>query len=274
MSPPGAPDPIYVGARRVLLDALQALGPHREAIVLVGAQAIYLHTGEGDLALAPYTTDADLALAPADVKETPRIDDLLVAAGFTRTDQPGSWRSHDLVVVDLMVPAALAGTGSRGARLGPHGKYAARKAKGLEAALIERAKLDVGALDPADQRRLTVWVAGPAALLVAKLHKIGERVGSPRRQDDKDAHDVLRLLQYVPTAALAASIRQLLANPLSSAVTREALSMLRTLFGTPAATGSLMAARATEGLEEAATITASCAALASDLLAAKETPRL
>jgi hypothetical protein len=212
MSPPGAPDPIYVGARRVLLDALQALGPHREAIVLVGAQAIYLHTGEGDLALAPYTTDADLALAPADVKETPRIDDLLVAAGFTRTDQPGSWRSHDLVVVDLMVPAALAGTGSRGARLGPHGKYAARKAKGLEAALIERAKLDVGALDPA-------------------------------------------------------SIRQLLANPLSSAVTREALSMLRTLFGTPAATGSLMAARATEGLEEAATITASCAALASDLLA-------
>jgi hypothetical protein len=72
---------------------------------------------------------------------------------------------------------------------------------------------------------------------------------------------------YVPTAALAASIRQLLANPLSSAVTREALSMLRTLFGTPAATGSLMAARATEGLEEAATITASCAALASDLLA-------
>jgi hypothetical protein len=212
MTPSGAPDPAYVRARRVLLDALQALGAHREAIVLVGAQAIYLHTGEGGLALAPYTTDADLALAPADVADSPRIDDLLVAAGFTRTDQPGSWHSSDSIVVDLMVPAALAVTGSRGARLGPHGKYAARKAKGLEAALIDRTELQVGALDPSDRRNLTVWVAGPAALLVAKLHKIGERADSPRRRDDKDAYDVLRLLQHVPTAVLAASIQRLIAD--------------------------------------------------------------
>ena len=41
---PGAPDPVYVLARRVLLDALQALGEQRSAVVLVGAQAIYLHT--------------------------------------------------------------------------------------------------------------------------------------------------------------------------------------------------------------------------------------
>ncbi len=38
----GEPDPLYVVARRVLLDALDALGPHREACVLVGAQAVYL----------------------------------------------------------------------------------------------------------------------------------------------------------------------------------------------------------------------------------------
>jgi hypothetical protein len=267
MKRPGAPDPTYVRARRVLLDALQALGAHREAIVLVGAQAIYLHTGEGDLAVAPYTTDADLALAPADLEDSPRIDHLLVAAGFTRTDQPGRWRSGDSVVVDLMVPAALAGTGSRGARLGPHGKYAARKAKGLEAALIDRTKLQVGALDRSDSRRLTVWVAGPAALLVAKLHKISERVDSPGRQDDKDAHDVLRLLQHIPTAALAQSSRRLLTDPLSSAVTREALDLLRSLFGGADAAGPLMAARATEGLEDAVTITTSCAVLASELLA-------
>lgn len=31
-------DDLYVMARRVLLDALDALGPHREAIVLVGAK--------------------------------------------------------------------------------------------------------------------------------------------------------------------------------------------------------------------------------------------
>jgi hypothetical protein len=45
------PDPEYIAARRVLLDALEALGAHRKAVVLVGAQAIYLHVGEGDLAV-------------------------------------------------------------------------------------------------------------------------------------------------------------------------------------------------------------------------------
>ena len=60
----GAPDPVYVRARRVLLDALDALREHRGAVLLVGAQAIYLHTGEVDLAVAPYTSDADLALNP------------------------------------------------------------------------------------------------------------------------------------------------------------------------------------------------------------------
>jgi len=57
------PDPLYVAARRVLLDALQALGEQRNAVVLVGAQAIYLRVGEADfeVTVAPYTTDADLA---------------------------------------------------------------------------------------------------------------------------------------------------------------------------------------------------------------------
>lgn len=43
-----APDPAYIAARRVLLDALNALGPHRASVVLVGAQAIYLHVGDGE----------------------------------------------------------------------------------------------------------------------------------------------------------------------------------------------------------------------------------
>ena len=33
----GAPDPIYVLARRVLLDALETLGDQRPAVILVGA---------------------------------------------------------------------------------------------------------------------------------------------------------------------------------------------------------------------------------------------
>lgn len=46
-------------ARRGLLDALEAHEKHRDALVLVGAQAIYFHTGEADVALAAYTTDGD-----------------------------------------------------------------------------------------------------------------------------------------------------------------------------------------------------------------------
>ena len=57
-------DELYTVARTVLLDALEALGEHREALVLVGAQAIYLRVGEADLAVASYTTDGDLAIDP------------------------------------------------------------------------------------------------------------------------------------------------------------------------------------------------------------------
>ncbi len=44
----GAPDPLYVRARAALLDAADALAAHLHAIVLVGAQAVYVHTGEAD----------------------------------------------------------------------------------------------------------------------------------------------------------------------------------------------------------------------------------
>jgi hypothetical protein len=51
-----APDDLYVLARQTLLDALEALGPHRDAVVVCGAQAIYLPVGEADFAVSPYTT--------------------------------------------------------------------------------------------------------------------------------------------------------------------------------------------------------------------------
>ena len=44
MSPPGDAELLIV-ARSVLLDALDALAEQRRALVLIGAQAIYLHTG-------------------------------------------------------------------------------------------------------------------------------------------------------------------------------------------------------------------------------------
>lgn len=45
-------DEVYTAARTALLDALEALGAHRGAITLVGAQAIYLRVGEADVAVA------------------------------------------------------------------------------------------------------------------------------------------------------------------------------------------------------------------------------
>ena len=83
-------DPTYLEARRVLLDALDALQDQLSAVILVGAQAIYLHTGAGDLAAAPYTSDADLALNRLRLTDDPRLEQLMRAAGFV----PSGWR-HD-----------------------------------------------------------------------------------------------------------------------------------------------------------------------------------
>ncbi len=75
-------DELYAIARRVLLDALEALGEHRDATILVGAQAIYLHTGDADLGVAEYTTDADLAFDPSLLARNPPIEQALERAGF------------------------------------------------------------------------------------------------------------------------------------------------------------------------------------------------
>ena len=73
-------DALYVAARRALLDALAALGDHREALVVIGAQAVYLHAPDDDLAVAPATTDADLGLDPDLLADSPLLEDLLLAA--------------------------------------------------------------------------------------------------------------------------------------------------------------------------------------------------
>lgn len=77
--------------------------------------------------------------------------------------------------------------------------------------------MTIAALDPRDPWSYVLWVAGPAALFVAKLHKIYERIDIPaRRQDQKDALDVLRILRAVPTDRFAGSLRALLADPVAS----------------------------------------------------------
>jgi hypothetical protein len=71
--------------------------------------------------------------------------------------------------------------------------------------------LEIRALDATDPRRLNARVAGPAALLIAKLHKIAEHAtSSPDRLVDKDSHDLYRLLIDTDTNALASKFRALL----------------------------------------------------------------
>lgn len=249
------------------MDATDALADHLRAIVLVGAQAIYLHTGEGDLSAAPYTTDADFAADPTDLAGHPLIADLLEAGGFTPREHPGSWLSPNGISIDLMVPDALAGPGTRGARLGSHGKRVARRAKGLEGALVDRAAKTIGALDPTDTRTVTMQVAGPGALLVAKVHKVAERTRANDRVRNKDALDVLRLLRAIQTSELSDGLHRLRHDPLSASVTDEAIEGLGSLFGQVGSVGTQMAVDAAGPQEDPRTIAASMAELVSDLLA-------
>jgi len=143
-------DPGYVAARRVLLDALVALEAQRSAVIVAGAQAVYLRTGHGDLAVAPYTTDGDLAIDPTLLDDAPELEAAMRTAGFELSlvdghVEPGIWITTAIangrevtIPVDLIVPEAAAPTGGRrGARLGIHGSRAARRARGLEAALVD-----------------------------------------------------------------------------------------------------------------------------------------
>ncbi len=263
---PGKPDPLYVQARRVLLDATDALAEQLDAVVLVGAQAIYLHTGDADLAVAEYTTDADFSIGPSGLTDSPLLAELMAAGGFVPDEQPGAWLSHDGTTVDLMVPEALAGGGSRGARLGAHGKRVARRAKGLEGALVDRDRMTIGALDPTDERSVAMFVAGPAALLVAKTHKIAERANDKNRLRDKDALDVLRILQTTSTDDLASRLATLRDDDISAGVTDEAVAQLGPLFGNRDAPGIHMAVRAAGPDADPETIAASLTTLVVELI--------
>jgi hypothetical protein len=248
-------DPRYVAARRVLLDALEALAEHKQAIIVAGAQAIYLRTGEGEVGIAPYTTDGDLAIDPATLKDQPQLETAMHAAHFTRSlAEPGSWLATTTVdgteltiPIDLIGPEGVAPPGGRrGARLGPHGNRAARRAVGLEAALVDHSSMTVTALEPSDKREFEVEVAGVAALFVAKAHKIHDRLDSnrPGRAEDKDAADVYRLMQTTRPADVAAQLAALREHETAGPVTGAAIGYLVELFGRRNGEGVQMAVRA------------------------------
>jgi hypothetical protein len=278
-----AVDPRYVEARRVLLDALTALAPHGNAFIVAGAQAIYLRTGSADLdeTIAPMTTDGDLALNPALLASDPRLEDAMRGAGFLPKLQdghvePGIWIApaptlgrNAFVPVDLIVPDAVAGRGRRSADVGEHGDRVARRAVGLEAALIDHNAMTISALDPSDRRSVDAEVAGVAALFVAKAHKIHDRVSSGHedRLDDKDAADVVRLMQATYASEVAATLATLQATDVAGAATTTAVTYLLDLFGRRGRPGIEMAIRATRLAVPPERVEAICVAYVSELAA-------
>jgi hypothetical protein len=266
---------LYAVARAVLLDALEALNEQRDAVVLVGAQAIYLHTGDGDIAVPAFTTDGDLVIEPSRLKDEPRLAEAMERAQFVPGLQPGCWVATrevnsvaTTIPVDLLVPEAVAGGGRRAARLGDHGDRTGRRARGLEGALVDYDIHTLRALAPDDPRAFDIRVAGPSALLVAKMHKISDRSRDPqaKRLGDKDALDVLRLLRGLESRRLANGLIRLRQESVSATVTDEAITLLADLFGATDALGTEMAIRATERLEEPRVIAESCTALTRELL--------
>ena len=264
----------YIDARETLLDAVEALAHHSDAVVLVGAQAIYVHTESEDasFALSPFTYDADIALDPRLLESSPAIVDAMSRAGFRLGDQPGLYSREGRSRVDLLVPEAMGGPGRRAARLDVHGNRAAMKVHGLEGALVSHTRRMISSLNPDADRSCVLKVAGPAALVVAKVHKVDERLQDPdvrrRNQLPKDAFDIYRLLRAIDTAEMASELGLLLSHEISGRVTSEALAMFQRLFSAPSGMGTELVVRSVPALEDSAFIAASSVALSKDLLEA------
>lgn len=226
--------PEYIAARGVLLDALDALVAHRSSLVLVGAQAIYLHTGAVAGTGIQMTTDSDLALDVDILSDDPELTAALRAARFfpAGADLPGQGESPTGIRVDLMTVPHQSNRpgGRRSADLSPHGKDAVRITPGLEPALIDDAAMPVKALAEGDNRSIELRVAGPAALLTAKLIKLHERCeavqagkGKANRLKEKDALDCYRLLVAIQTDDLRHGFESHRSGVEALAVTRAGL---------------------------------------------------
>ncbi|WP_088284875.1 hypothetical protein [Kineosporia sp. A_224] len=254
---------LYVAARRVLLDALTALYDHRDALILVGAQAVYIHAADAELGVAAFTSDGDLVIDPALLGEDPLVDEAMSRAGFARNisgdrGNPGLWWKQQTlneqpvnIEVDLLVPHSLTddGRGRRSANIPPHPRGTFLRVPGLEATVVDNTVMTLPSLEPdIDSRSVETRVAGPTALLIAKAIKVSERLADaerrPGRSVDKDAGDIVALMMTADVETVAATMNRLLGDPRAGDATRTGLDALHRLFGSPRTDGVEMAVRA------------------------------
>jgi hypothetical protein len=227
------PEPVapeYVAARRALLDVLDILESQRHGLILVGAQAVYLQAPANGAERATYTTDGDLAIDPDLLSEDPDIGEVLTAAGYERLPNPGAFRTPAGIEIDLMVPeGAVPPSRHRSVELAGQSRFTARRTAGLEVALLDSDLMTIPPLDETDGRdAVQLRVAGAAALTVAKLIKLEERL---RQGGDrviaKDAADLLRLLRYCGATTIGQRLRSLAPDDLAAASIERSISFLR-----------------------------------------------
>lgn len=261
-------DESLVDAREALLDALEALAGHVDSAVLVGSQAIYLHTGGAVTGVALATKDADLMLVPPIAKH-PAIDRAMRDGGFTPGAQPGIWLSGDGErEVDLLVPATFDPHAKRrAARLDGHARTVARLVSGIEGALADNDVRLIVALRTGDQRRTRIRVAGAASLLVSKAYKLADRIGDgrPSRLFTKDAHDAYRLLR-LPAEGLDLGFKRMAAHDLARPVAQRGIALIAELFGDAEAPGAELAAEHVAGVGDPSVVRQSVPLLANELL--------
>ncbi len=227
-----------IRARAVLLHGLRALGAQREAIVVMGAQAVYEHTKDLIEVGLTVTTDGDTGVLPHLVDPNFDIGQAMLSAGFSpASDPPGIWWidvDGDRVAFDLLVPGALAGPGRRGARVPGQDKRHIGRADGLELCIVDR---ELHVLDPLDGTGefVEAYIAGPAAIMCAKAYKLAERIneadrGAKNRVKAKDAGDVWRLMAVTDPRSVASVFAEGEADPALAAAVCQGRSYLRDLF--------------------------------------------
>jgi hypothetical protein len=119
---------------------------------------------------------------------------------------------------------------------------------GLEAAAVSHRLMTIASLEPdVDPRRIDIQVATPAALVVAKTYKIGERSETgAHRLLDKDAHDLYRLLRAGTLDDIRIGLETLLVDEVAGTVMSQALTWLADLSRDVDAVVPQMAGRAEE----------------------------
>lgn len=136
------------------------------------------------------------------------------------------------------MPEAVSGEGSRAARLGSHGDRTARKARGLELALLDNEAMRLGALGASDERFFDVRIAGIAGIL-------------------RDARDSR------PADGGHSRLQDAVAE-----VTGQAIAVLRQEFAADRARGCALAGHAAVGRDDPGVIAGSLATLVQRLLKA------